>query len=89
MISPDMDVMRALSNLKASESFQQVLDWVQKSLDTVRVGNDTAEGSQLYWGQGRAQELDEFLGFARDVEQHLTRRAQTVDRTAKVLASGS
>ena len=79
MKKPSEETLRALAQLQSDARFERVLDWMRVSLDNVRELNDALQGIELHWGQGRAQELKEFLQYVTESEADLARFARTDD----------
>lgn len=65
MNRPEEKVVKSLAALAGNTFFVSVLDWVRQSLEAQRDHNDVElDQTVLRQGQGRAQELKEFLELA-------------------------
>lgn len=57
-----MRVLQALNQLEGNADFEEVCDWLGKSLVSIRTNGDTQKDEVLMrWSQGASQALAEFL----------------------------
>lgn len=61
MRKPDETLARALTNLRASEDFQDVRDYLQLCLADRDKANRRAQGEALLQGQGESLFLEKFI----------------------------
>lgn len=62
MLPPSEKTLRALINLRGNQDFESVLEWMTDSYKA-RLDDNTEVGPEMHlrWGQGRAQQLRDFL----------------------------
>lgn len=59
---PSIRVLQALSQLEGNNDFEEVCDWLGKSLVSIRTNGDSQRDEVLMrWNQGASQVLSEFL----------------------------
>ncbi|HIE82479.1 MAG TPA: hypothetical protein EYQ00_00905 [Dehalococcoidia bacterium] len=71
MQSPNMNVLSAISSLRADNNFKIFLDWLDESLDEIDKQNRYKSGEDLYRAQGTAQNLDDLIKRIEDAPSAL------------------
>lgn len=61
---------RTLSQLRQTASGKELIKLLQDDLNETDIGNRTATGERLGWGQGRAQCLVDWIKHLTESERH-------------------
>ena len=68
MIKPSDKVIRAMKNLEGNVSWQEITGWIEESLFTQSVANNSSCGEATIKNQGRNLELAEILKHVKNLK---------------------
>ena len=75
LTKPNEKQLRALRNLRLSQDFEDVREWLQQALAQTRRETDReANEVQLRWNQGAAQVMADLLHYAEHASEKLRQR---------------
>ena len=71
-MKPTPEIVQALTNLRVSDDFATVLDFLASERSAARDETETVvEGPKLWRAQGRSQHIKDFLKLNQEAPQHL------------------
>lgn len=70
MIKPTEDVIRAIIGLENNAYWQEIVDWIDKSLVMQSMKNNHLIGEIAIKGQGRGIELEELLSNIKNASRY-------------------